>query len=46
MLGDLTSHDVNLSVQIVELIEVAELRRDGSTELIPLEVPKRAIVTE
>jgi len=38
--------DAILSIQRHEHREVAELRWDGSTELISLEVPKRAIVTE
>jgi len=39
-------NDTILSAQIGELSEVAELRQDGSTELIRVEVPKRAKMKE
>jgi len=36
--------DAILSVQIDELREVAELRWDGASEIIRVEVPERAIM--
>ena len=38
--------DAILSVQIGELSEVVELRRDGTTELIRLEEPELATMTQ
>jgi len=37
--------DAILSVQLLQLREVAELRWDGATELIRGEVPERATMT-
>jgi len=36
--------DAILSVQLLQLREVAELRWDGATELILVEVPERATI--
>jgi len=38
--------DATLSVQIVEHRKVAELRWDGATELIRVEGPERATMTQ
>ena len=38
--------DAIRSIQIDELCEVAELRWDGANELIPVEVPERATMTQ
>jgi len=38
--------DAIVSVQIGELLEVAELRWDGATELIRVEVPERATLAQ
>ena len=38
--------DAILSVQLLQLSEVAELRWDGATELIQAEVPERATMTQ
>jgi len=38
--------DAILSVQLLQLREVAELRWDGAIELIDIEVPERATMTQ
>jgi len=38
--------DATMSVQIGDLREVAELRWDGASEIIRVEVPERAIKTQ